>query len=89
MDNNTVLLAKIAFVDRMLDDFEDELGDLPKAIKKQEATISDKKTKITETESIINDIRTFVSTAKSTLVALKEREDNLAQQQFLVRNNKE
>ncbi|MPN18346.1 hypothetical protein SDC9_165706 [bioreactor metagenome] len=73
----------------MLDEFEDELGDLPKAIQKQEANVSDIKNKIAETEQIINDVRVFVATSKSTLVALKTKEDKLSQQQFLVRNNKE
>ena len=83
------ILAKIAFIDKVLDDFEDELGDLPKTIKTKEANVSDIKTKIVETEQIINDVRVFVATAKSTLIALKEKEDKLSQQQFLVRNNKE
>jgi len=83
------ILAKIAFIDKMLDDFEDELGDLPKSIKAKEANVSDIKAKIAETEQIMNDVRVFVATAKSTLVALKEKEDKLAQQQFMVKNNKE
>jgi predicted nucleic acid-binding Zn-ribbon protein len=89
MEKDISILAKIAFVDKMLDDFEDELGDLPKSVKTKESNISDIKAKITETEQIINDVRVFVATAKSTLIALKEKEDKLAQQQFLVRNNKE
>ena len=89
MNNNTVFLAKIAFVDKMLDEFEDELGDLPKAIKIKEAAISDKQTKITESETYLHEIKVFVSAAKTTLIALKEKEDKLSQQQFLVRNNKE
>ena len=89
MEQNILTLAKITFLDKMLDDFEDELGDLPKSIKIKEASISDKKFKISETEDILNDIKVFVSSAKTTLVALKEKEDKLIRQQFLVRNNKE
>jgi predicted nucleic acid-binding Zn-ribbon protein len=62
---------------------------LPKLIKSKEANVSEKKNKIVETESIINDVRVFVSTAKTTLISLKEKEDKLSKQQFLVRNNKE
>jgi predicted nucleic acid-binding Zn-ribbon protein len=89
MEKDISILAKIAFIDKILDDFEDELGDLPKSVKTKEANVSDIKTKIAETEQIMNDVRVFVATAKSTLVALKEKEDKLSQQQFLVRNNKE
>ncbi|MDR0927691.1 MAG: C4-type zinc ribbon domain-containing protein [Ignavibacteria bacterium] len=89
MEKDISILAKIAYVDKILDEFEDELGDLPKAINSQEVVVSEKKDRITETEGILNDIKVFVSTAKSTLVALKEKEDKLSQQQFLVRNNKE
>jgi predicted nucleic acid-binding Zn-ribbon protein len=89
MRNNILLLAKIARIDKILDDFEDELGDLPKMIKIKEAKISEIKNKITETEQIIADVRAFVATSKSTLISLKEKEDKLTEQQFLVRNNKE
>ena len=89
MEKDIAILAKIAFIDKTLDDFEDELGDLPKSVKAKEASVSDIKAKIAETERIINDVRVFVATSKSTLVALKEKEDKLSQQQFLVRNNKE
>ena len=89
MKKDIVILSKIALVDKILDDFEDEFGDIPKQIKNKEADISIKKTQISETESIINDLKVFVSTSKTTLIVLKEKEDKLVQQQFLVRNNKE
>jgi len=89
MEKDISILAKIAFIDKVLDDFEDELGDLPKSIKTKEANVSDIKAKIAETEQITNDVRVFVATAKSTLIALKEKEDKLSQQQFLVKNNKQ
>jgi len=89
MERDISILAKIAFIDKMLDDFEDELGDLPKLIKTKESSISNIKENIAETEQIIKDVRVFVATAKSTLIALKEKEDKLSQQQFMVRNNKE
>lgn len=89
MEKNITILAKIAYIDKALDDFEEELGDLPKLIKEKEAVVSETKNKIAETEQIIKDLRLFVSTAKTTLVTLKEKEDKLTQQQFLVRNNKE
>jgi predicted nucleic acid-binding Zn-ribbon protein len=89
MEKDIIILSKIAFIDKILDDFEDEFGDIPKQIKNKEADISHKKAQISETEKIIKDIKAFVSTSKITLVALKEKDDKLAKQQFLVRNNKE
>jgi predicted nucleic acid-binding Zn-ribbon protein len=89
MENYISVLAKIAFIDRILDDFEEELGDLPKSIKQKEAEISNAKQLVAETEQILNELRLFVATAKTTLVTLKEKEDKLSQQQFSVRNNKE
>ncbi len=89
MEKDIILLSKIAFLDKMLDDFEDEFGDIPKLIKEKEADISYKKAQIVETENIIKDVKLFVATSKNTLAALKEKETKLAQQQFLVRNNKE
>lgn len=89
MEKDIIILSKIAFLDKMLDDFEDEFGDIPKEIKNKEADISHKKAQVTETENIINDLKVFVSTSKTTLTALKEKENKLSQQQFLVRNNKE
>ena len=89
MEKDIILLSKIAFLDKILDEFEDEFGDIPKLIKNKEADISYKKAQIIETENIIKDVKVFVTTSKNMLTALKEKENKLAQQQFLVRNNKE
>ena len=89
MEKNIKILAKIASLDKILDDFEDEFGDIPKQIKYKEADISHKKNQISETEKIIDDLKNFVATSKTTLAALKEKEDKLSAQQFMVRNNKE
>ena len=89
MEKDIILLSKIAFLDKILDEFEDEFGDIPKLIKNKEADISYKKTQILETENIIKDIKVFVTTSKNILASLKDKEDKLSQQQFLVRNNKE
>lgn len=82
-------IAKLAFIDKILDEYKNDMGDLPDLIKGKEAEIHNAKVKIMDTETILNDIRAFVSTAKLTLVTLKDKEDKLIQQQFLVRNNKE
>jgi len=89
MDKDIKLLSKIAFLDKILDDFEDEFGDIPKQIKNKEADISHKKNQISETENIIDDLKNFIATSKKALAGLKEKEEKLSQQQFMVRNNKE
>jgi predicted nucleic acid-binding Zn-ribbon protein len=89
MEKDITILVKIAFVDKMLDDMEEELGDLPQSIKTKEANVSDKKAKIAETEDILKDLQVFVATSRATLADMKDKEDKLSKQQFLVRNNKE
>ncbi len=89
MANDIEVIAKISHIDRILDDFKEEMGDLPELIKEKEDDVKSARNNVLETEQILNDIREFVKTAKITLVNIKEKEDKLTQQQFLVRNNKE
>jgi len=89
MEISVLPIAKLAFVDKILDEYKDDMGGLPESIKVKESEILNAKKTISETEQILSDIQEFVATAKKTLVSLKEREDKLTKQQFLVRNNKE
>lgn len=89
MEISILPIAKIAFIDQILDEYKEDMGDLPDLVKEKEGELHNAKEKISETERILADIRSFVSSSKLTLVALKEKEDKLTQQQFLVRNNKE
>lgn len=89
MDTQIHRTAVLAFVDQRLDDLREDFGDLPLKIKSAETKVNDLKAMYDETRGILKDIRTFCSTSKITLVELKEKEEKLAKQQFLVRNNKE
>ncbi len=82
-------IAKIALVDKLLFEYQEDMGDLPKLINQKETTIHDAKNKVKETEKILEEIQEFIKISKETLTNLKEKEDKLTQQQFLVRNNKE
>ncbi len=82
-------LAALSFVDGRLDELREEYGDLPEKQKNAENKAKDTKALAEETEGILKEIRHFCSTSKVTLVELKSKEEKLAKQQFLVRNNRE
>jgi|GEM_PF-161834 len=82
-------LATLAYIDEQLDELKDEYGELPDKVRSQEAKVVKLKFMIEETSRLLVDIKAFCSTAKVTLMELKEREEMLAKKQFLVRNNKE
>jgi hypothetical protein len=50
MENNTILLAKLAYIDARLSEYEDELGEIPRLIKEKEAVVSKNKLQISETQ---------------------------------------
>jgi predicted nucleic acid-binding Zn-ribbon protein len=89
MDSQIEYIAALSMIDEMLDDLEDEYGDLPDQLKKIQEKVNEKERLVEETENILNDIRSFCRTSKTTLVDLKDREEKLAKKQFHVRNNKE
>ncbi len=89
MDTQIHRTAVLAFIDQRLDELREDFGDLPLKIKAAETKANDLKAMYDETDGILKDIRTFCSASKITLVELKEKEEKLAKQQFLVRNNKE
>lgn len=83
------LLAALSFIDQRLDELVEEFGDLPELEKEKQRELVNTKVQIDETESILHEIQKFVSAAKITLMELKEKEEKLTAQQFMVRNNKE
>lgn len=89
MENQTEFLAALAIVDSKLDELKEDFGDLPEQVQKKQNAYEAAKKLAEETESILVEIKKFVSSAKVTLVELKDKEDKLTQQQFDVRNNKE
>ncbi len=82
-------VAALAFIDENLDELQEDFGDLPIKVQEKEKKVSVFLATAEETKDILNNIRKFCSTAQLTLKELKEKEENLSKQQFLVRNNKE
>ena len=83
------LLARLADVDSQLDDYEEDLGDLPVVIRKITSQFNKQQAVVDETKNIIDEVRRFEVASKKTLAEHKEREETLTAQQFTVRNNKE
>ncbi|MFW6277010.1 MAG: zinc ribbon domain-containing protein [Bacteroidota bacterium] len=82
-------MAVLSLIDQRLDELKDEFGDLPELIRQRQERADEARKTVEETNEIINNIKSFCSTSKVTLIELKEKEEKLAKQQFLVRNNKE
>lgn len=89
MSTQNHYLAALSFIDQRLDELIEEFGDLPDLEKEKQRELINTKVLIDETKSILDEIKKFVNTAKVTLVELKEKEEKLTAQQFLVRNNRE
>lgn len=87
--SNIEQIAKLAIVDRNLDDLEEEFGDLPQKLREQEDKVSSHNSLVEETTEILKELVDFCKSTKKILVELKDKEDALSKQQFLVRNNKE
>lgn len=83
------LIAALAYIDNELRFLQEEFGDLPDRVEEKKKKVDELKSIVQETENILKEIRDFVAHAKITLVELKEKEENLAKQQFMSRNNKE
>ncbi|MCK5741823.1 MAG: hypothetical protein KAH48_06360 [Chlorobi bacterium] len=89
MQSRIFKFAALAQVDEMLDEFQEEFGDLPEKLDSMRLRVSELQAILDETESITADVKSFISSSKITLIEMKDREEKLAKQQFLVRNNKE
>ncbi|HAW09019.1 MAG TPA: hypothetical protein DCW42_07650 [Bacteroidetes bacterium] len=82
-------IASLAYIDQRLDELNEEFGELPELEKDKQHELAIAKLQYEESQQIFADVQKFVITARNTLVELKEKEENLSKQQFLVRNNKE
>ena len=89
MQSRIFKFAALAQVDEMLDEFQEEFGDLPERLDSMRLRKSELQAILDETETITADVKSFISSSKITLIEMKDREEKLAKQQFLVRNNKE
>ncbi|HOV92018.1 MAG TPA: C4-type zinc ribbon domain-containing protein [Candidatus Kapabacteria bacterium] len=82
-------LASLSYIDQRLDELNEEFGELPRLEKDKQHELALAKLQLEETQNVIDELQKFLSTAKVTLIELKDKEENLAKKQFLVRNNKE
>lgn len=89
MKSEIQYLAELSIVDLKLDELQEDCGDLPQKIRKQEKRYNDLLKIVKETEEILNETKKFKVESKLTLQTLKEKEENLADKQFNVKNNKE
>jgi len=89
MSSLATMLATMSDIDSTLDDLKEELGDLPQQVKDAEEYVRTKTTHSEKAEKDLQDIESFKITSGNRLLEIKDKEDQLAQQQFNVRNNKE
>ncbi|TAL70039.1 MAG: hypothetical protein EPN82_05355 [Bacteroidetes bacterium] len=89
MNSQIYRLALLSKIDDELDERKEEFGDLPDKLKNIEKRLEEAKIRFEESEQILSDNKKFAANAKVKLKSLKEKEDKLSKQQFLVRNNKE
>ena len=89
MNHEIYNIGILAGIDEKIDELLEEFGDLPLQSKKKKDEWEKSEATAKETEVIITEIKEFCSSARTTLVELKDREDKLKQQQFDVQNNKE
>ncbi len=82
-------LAALSFVDKRLDELEEDYGDLPVIVKQLQEKLKTQKAMVEETSALLSEIKQFCASSKITLIELKNKEEKLSKQQFLVRNNKE
>lgn len=89
MNNPLYYLACLSIIDGKRDELNEEYGDLPEKVAEAKKKTEELKALIKETESIIKELKNFVKSSKTTIQEHKTKEEKLAKQQFLVRNNKE
>lgn len=89
MEYQIVLLARLAHVDSLLDELQDDLGDLPIQVKQHEEIVRDRTLDVERTQNAIRDIDHLRNTAHITMQELTDKEQRLSGQQFQVKNNRE
>ncbi|MFH1050663.1 MAG: C4-type zinc ribbon domain-containing protein [bacterium] len=82
-------LACLAYIDSLLDEYQEEFGDLPGKVKRMKHRSNELNSIVEESEKMLKELRKFVKDSKGTIKELKDKEEKLSKKQFLVRNNKE
>lgn len=89
MERQIKYLLDLTEIDVALDEYAEDFGDLPDQLNKYKAEVEKLGKTITETEKILADVLSFEKNANKTLLEMAEREKDLTDKQFKVRNNKE
>jgi len=91
METDIQRIAALAHIDEKLDEMHDELGDLPKEVKKLEQIVRERLKIVQQTEVSLQEIATHKSNTHITFQEFTDKEAKLADTQFTgqVRNNRE
>lgn len=89
MQSQLHFLARLSSIDNQIDELQEEYGDLPTQVKLYEKKANEQKSMYVETQGILEEIKKFCSNSSKNILELKEKEQELSQKQFKVRNNKE
>lgn len=91
MPTNVELIARLARIDEKLDDMHEELGELPKLVKKLEDKLRQRMRLVEETRKALEELEHYRTTMRHHLQELADKEAKLQQIQFSgsVRNNRE
>ncbi|GIV54439.1 MAG: hypothetical protein KatS3mg039_0957 [Candidatus Kapaibacterium sp.] len=91
MPTNVELIARLAHIDEKLDDMHEELGELPKQVKKLEDKLRQRRRLVEETQKALEEIEHYRTTMRLRLQEFADKESKLQQVQFSgqVRNNRE
>ncbi len=91
MPTNVELIARLAHIDEKLDDMHEELGELPKLVKKLEDKVRQRMRLVEETQKSLEEIEHFRTTMRLRLQEIADKVAKLQQVQFSgqVRNNRE
>ena len=83
MKNELKYLVYISQLDTRLDEFAEDLGDLPEQLKTIQQNFDNQVAMVKETEKFLSDVRKFAVNSKQTLNELKIKEQKLADRQFV------
>ncbi len=89
MENDIQRLAALAHVDEKLDEMHEELGDLPKQVKKLEGIVRECSATVEATQTALAECESQRSTMNVMLQEFNDKQKKLTDTQSSVRNNKE
>ena len=89
MDSDVQRIAALSQIDEKLDEMHEDLGDLPKQVKKLELKLREQVALVEATQKALSDIEHFRNQAHVIFQEFTDKEAKLGDTQFSVRNNKE